>query len=463
MAEKHIQQQDASTMHLAAVDYALDSRPLGIRRGLILLLCLMILILDGLDFQLLAFAGPLLIKDWGIDKVALSTALGLALIGMAIGAPAGGWAGDRWGPRISLVLAAVLFGTATLATAAARDLLDLQVLRLLSGFGFGAAIPNAMALASGWSGPRRRGPLIAIMTIGTPIGAAVGGPLSAWLMPDYGWRISFVVSGALTLAVTAILFLVLLESPSFLVLKHRHDRAKALLRRFLWREFDFSSGQEGGSNARLPENRLVPLSASNKLRTNLTLWISFFATAYAAYAYLSWLPTMLVDTGFPLTSAIGATAVYSFATIGGSLLATISVTRLLPWRIILPSVAVKFSVTLFLAFALHELGTSAVVFLIGLAGLCTGLAITSLYVLTPMAYPPARQARAIGFCVGFSRAGGIVTVFGGGVLLSVGTSGAEFLLGGIAVLLLAGGAAMVIFARARAPIRRPEIKPVFDT
>lgn len=427
------------------IDQRLEDVPVGASRYLIFLACLSVMTLDGLDFQLLAFAAPLLLEELAISKTALGAALGMGLVGMALGAPLGGWMGDRWGPGRSLGIAALVFGAATLGLAATGHIREIIGLRLISGFGFGAAIPNGMALAGGWSGPGRRGTWIAILSLGTPIGAVLGGILSAWLVPLYGWRMPFLICGALTLGLAVAVWRLLPEPPAFLLLKKGEKQARELLSRVLGtashseEPLRVSPAAETGAP--------TPLLSRPTLRTNLTLWISFFGLACAAYAYFNWFPTIFTEAGFPLVKAIEYTSIFSFVSIGGSLFTTAIARHVNARCVLVPLLAGALAGTCLLAITLLSFGGHYVVLLMGVAGFCVGAAQTGLYVLASSSYPASQRARAIGICVGFSRVGGICIVFGGGVFLSTGPSGTGSFFAAMALMLALTIGAMLFFRR----------------
>ena len=73
-------------------------------------------IFDGFDIQILGFAVPSLMKEWGLGRAAFGPVLALGLVGMAVGSPLAGYWGDRIGRRPALIGCLIVFGLATLAT-----------------------------------------------------------------------------------------------------------------------------------------------------------------------------------------------------------------------------------------------------------------------------------------------------------------------------------------------------------
>ncbi len=66
--------------------------------------CMLVLVGDGIDLQLLGLVAPVIIEDWGVDRGNFGWAMSAALVGMGIGAWIGGSAGDRIGRRNALAV-----------------------------------------------------------------------------------------------------------------------------------------------------------------------------------------------------------------------------------------------------------------------------------------------------------------------------------------------------------------------
>lgn len=126
----------------------------------------------------------------------------------------------------------VVFGGFSLLTAFATSLNQLTLLRFLTGLGLGAAMPNAATLMSEYAPERRRALLVNLMFVGFPMGSSLGGFLSAWMIPHYGWQSVLVLGGVMPLLLAVALIFLLPESVRYLVVKqHPAQRIAAILRR----------------------------------------------------------------------------------------------------------------------------------------------------------------------------------------------------------------------------------------
>src|SRR4029077_12108718 len=159
----------------------------GVQR-LIFAMCFMVVLLDGFDTAAIGFIAPSLIGEWNISKPALAPVLSAALFGLAFGALLAGPLSDRLGRRMLLISSVAVFGLACFSSAFSASLLQLTVLRFVTGLGLGAAMPNTVTLMSEYCPDGRRATLVNLMFCGFPLGAAFGGFLAAWMIPHFGWR-----------------------------------------------------------------------------------------------------------------------------------------------------------------------------------------------------------------------------------------------------------------------------------
>ena len=181
----------------------LDEHPFSKFQWLIFWLCFLIVLLDGIDTAAIGYIAPSLAKEWSVARPQLASVLTAALLGLAVGALGSGPLADRIGRRKVLVAAVGVFALACLASSFAASLDQLTVLRFVTGLGLGAAMPNAVTMMSEYCPDNRRATLTNLMFCGFPLGAAFGGFLAAWMIPQFGWR-SVLVLGGVTPLVLAL-------------------------------------------------------------------------------------------------------------------------------------------------------------------------------------------------------------------------------------------------------------------
>lgn len=387
-------------------------------------ICLVLLMYDGLDMQLLGLVAPVVINEFGVDKAGFGVAMSAALVGMGIGAWIGGWLGDRIGRRYSLALAALSFGLATIAASSSDGVWQMAAWRLLGGLGFGSAFSNALAMTSEWLPERWRPLAITTLSIGTPAGGAVAGALVPSLLAEHGWRGTFVLFGTSTLLLVVAVLAVLRDSPAFLLMKGRPDEANRLMHGILRNTASLAGAKR---SATVADDAAVGIMDASNVRLNLGVAVGFGSATLVAYAILNWSTALLTSKGISLASASYAVSAAGLAAIVGSVLTGIFVRAFGSRKVLIAASIVLIAVLLTLAVVVERtngtpgLGTTgAIVTLIVLAAATFSCAIATHYVIITLGYPQSCRSAGIGFGVFVGRIGAILASGFGGMLLDLG-------------------------------------------
>ena len=439
-------------------------RPATRLQVVLLAVLLLALIVDGLSLQLLSLVSPLLVAQWQIQKADLGAAFSAALLGMSLGAWAGGRLGDRLGPKAALVGSVIWFAAATCGVGMTSSLTALTLLRFASGIGFGAAVPNAVSLASEWLGPSLRAKAISLMSVGPPLGGMVGSVLLGGILSRLGWRGSFLLCGSGSILLALAIAAVVPELPSYLLSRGRRTAVVHLVRRWLGERIDpaeltAESDQPDASVAAAPE---APQRVGWRFLWGTSL--AFFCTTYTAYAFATWTPLLISTNGLPQSSGLAAVfwfnaAAVSAAFIAGPLIVRWGSRRLMTLGAVVAGIAVALlAAVLGPAGPVTSLSAPVVINVAtALAGGGTGTVIATVYAVIAAGYPPLRRASGLGLGMMFGRGGGIVSTFYGGRLLgAVAHQGNPyFFVMGVAILASLAGIGLVDRHLAPAVSRRP--------
>jgi MFS transporter, Spinster family, sphingosine-1-phosphate transporter len=155
---------------------------------------------------------------------ALTTAL---FITYMLVAPLTGWLGDRFSRKPLIVLGAVLWSLATLATAWVHDYTTLYIRHALVGIGEATFSIYAPAVISDFYPERERNRILSFFYIAIPVGAALGYLAGGQMGSLWGWRAPFLICAVPGILVAA-LYLWLGREPERGAsdhLKATHDRA----------------------------------------------------------------------------------------------------------------------------------------------------------------------------------------------------------------------------------------------
>ncbi|MFZ5773352.1 MAG: MFS transporter [Thermodesulfobacteriota bacterium] len=127
----------------------------------------------------------------------------------------------RFGARRLIGFALLLVGLSMLCIGASTELLLIIVFYALTGMGSGMSNVSMMALVSAWFTSRSRGKAAGFIVIGSGFAIVIAGRLVPWLNgPDgQGWRLSWLVLGAIVMVVAVICYLILRDRPQDLGLE----------------------------------------------------------------------------------------------------------------------------------------------------------------------------------------------------------------------------------------------------
>src|SRR5262245_42883867 len=214
------------------VNDVIDNQPLSGFQVVTILLCSLVLLLDGFDTQAMGFLVPPIAEELGIPLSAFGPVLSAGLFGLMLGAMGSGPIADRWGRKWAIIVSSLVFGSFSLLTPQADTISELVTLRFLTGLGRGGAMPNVVALASEYAPKRLQPILVTLIFVGMGGGAVLASLVGGALIPIWGWRSVFYVGGILPIALALLLVKTLPESVRFLTARGADSKqVDAIIRR----------------------------------------------------------------------------------------------------------------------------------------------------------------------------------------------------------------------------------------
>jgi len=406
---------------------------------------------DAMEVLLVSFAMPAMRADWGLSpgqSAFLQTAI---FLGMILGALVWGRLADKIGRKVGFMATIAVYSVFGGLSALSPNFETFLVLRFLTGFGVGGALPVDYGMFSEYLPNENRGRRLVYLESFWALGTLIAAGLAWLIIPNLGWRALFACS-----AIPAfILFWArrgVPESPRYLFIKGRSAEARAILE---------CVAAENGT--RLPEGELAlasgpaksrarDLLAPSLRRTTLLLWLVWFLISIGYYGAFTWLPSWFRAKGFALPAVYPNAFIMALAQIPGYFSAAWLVEK---WgrRKTLGTYLVLSGVFAWL-FAL----ASTPLEVMGAAVLLSFFALGAwgaLYAYTPEAYPTSIRATGIGTASAMTRvAGAIAPTIGAMVATGTGAAG----IGGALALPLAVFAIAYVIAGAGAYILPKESK-----
>lgn len=192
---------------------------------------------------------------FSLDEIQVGWFVGCALIGSIIGVLMAGKLSDRWGHKVTMLVAAVFFSVSGIACAFVGSFEQLVVARILGGIGIGVVSIVSPLYISEVSIAQYRGRLVSLYQLAVTIGF-LGAYLTNFQLLHFsqsgavlntGWMnlvfVSEVWRGMLGFcSLPAILFFCIIffipESPRWLILKGRDERAVGIFRKIYLSEVE---------------------------------------------------------------------------------------------------------------------------------------------------------------------------------------------------------------------------------
>ncbi|MGF6507365.1 MFS transporter [Paraburkholderia sp. 32] len=407
------------------VEHFIEANGLSAFHVVVMALCFLVVLIEGVDIGLIAYIAPAVRHEWGFSLVELSPVFAAALVGTAVGSFVFGPLADKFGRRPIIIVSVLFFGLAAMATLLCHNVHQLALARLIGGLGFGGAGPSVVALIAEFAPPKWKMQFVSVMFTGPALGSALGGLIASHLVPAYGWRSMLVLGGGVPLLLTPFLIAYLPESMYFLAVKHRNGQAriraiaKPIAAGPIADHFTFAVRQERNQTHVSIRELFAPHLA---LRT-LLLWITAFAGNFALYLLWNWLPIILTAAGGSIKAASVVTAMHSIGGVCGTLCLGYLAGRVRSsfFSLLLTGTYVLAGVTIIALGQFYPVVSLAagITFMVGF--FLTG-SNSSVNGLGTLLYPTSMRATGLGCVLALGRIGAIFSTLAGSFLLSTGWS-----------------------------------------
>jgi MFS transporter, AAHS family, 4-hydroxybenzoate transporter len=425
------------------VSKAIDDGGFSTLQKLAYLFAALAIVVDGFDGQMIGYAIPMIMKEWGVTRATFSIAVASGLVGMAVGSLSAGVLADKFGRKPVLVTSVFLFGTSTMLIGFAPDVATIAMIRFFAGLGIGAALPAATTLTAEFIPFRHRTMAVTTAIVCYPLGGMLAGLAAGQILPVHGWRIFFFIGGALPIAYALFLIFMLRESPKYLARQSsRWEELRSLMTRMSHEVAHIKEFSDGViENAK--RGSIADLFRHGRASDTVWLWISFFMTQLSIYTAFSWLPTMLTTEGLsPALAGMGLTA-YNFGGVIGAVLCALAINRF-GSRWPMTFWAAMSAIT---AFALKivsiTMDTNTFLWGLGFHGLFVTALQCALFALCAHMYPTLIRTTGAASAMAFGRVGAFVSSFAGAAMITAGGASAYLNLLGGSMIVTVLGLAMV--------------------
>jgi MFS family permease len=235
-------------------------------------------VITYIDRVSISNAAPFIMRDLGLDKVAMGWAFFGFGCAYALFEMPGGYLGDWLGPRRVLMRIVVWWSFFTAATGWAWNFVSLLVTRTLFGAGEAGCFPNLTKVFTTWLPEKERVRAQGLMWMSARWGGAFTPPLVGYVMRRVGWRHAFEIFGCLGAVWAALFFWWYRDDP------RDNPRLNAGERELLRESATLASGHGD-----------VPWLKFLGSRQVWMLCWQYFCLNWGWYFYITWLPTYLKE------------------------------------------------------------------------------------------------------------------------------------------------------------------------
>jgi MFS transporter, AAHS family, 4-hydroxybenzoate transporter len=404
-----------------SVNQAFDSLPFTPYQIWVCCLCFLIVVFDGFDLVVMGLAIPGIADTLKVGPAQLGLAISAGQVGPLIGAVVLGSLADRFGRKSTIIASALLIGVFTYLTIYISSPQELALYRFLGGIGMGGIIPNAMAYGSEYAPKRLRVTLALYMWAGMPFGVVVASFTAAWLLPLYGWTSLFIVGGIAPIVMAVLMVFLMPESLHYMVRagnEKQMAKARVILAKIdkgaaITNDTQLTIDTESGGNK---GGSIKQLFVGDHLKTTILMSVAFFLTFYVLWILLSWVPTLLRNSGatpqqFSLAFAFLNAGSFISCLVIGALMAKFGKLNV---------VKVLFLGGFFVMVAFGYFAGSSFVIVLPicvLAGMVVNGGTSSLMGVVSDAYPPEVRATGIGWAYGVGKIGTLIAPALGGLFI----------------------------------------------
>jgi AAHS family benzoate transporter-like MFS transporter len=241
--------------------------------------------------------------------------------GNVIGAIGFGTLSDRIGRKNSLLLALVVFSVFSGLAFWSPGFESFCILRLIAGLGLGGALPLSVALISEFSPARIRAKVLTGTFMGFTGGWAVAAAVPMYVIPLYGWRMVFLL-GFFPILFVPVLWAYLPESVRFLSSRKRYEDLKKEVRRVEntagLPHASWTTDQLGIAQGKAQAG-FKKLFTSSAIYMTILIWLTYFCTLMALFGLSTWLPQLLMKSGFSLAKSFSFGLIQALGAMAGGI------------------------------------------------------------------------------------------------------------------------------------------------
>ncbi|MFE5428806.1 MFS transporter [Peribacillus simplex] len=387
---------------------------------LVFMWCLFAITFDGFDIAMYGVGLPLMMEEWNLTPVEAGGIASYSLFGMMVGALIFAPLADKLGRKKVLAICICLFSVFTLLSSFAPNPAFFSVMRFIAALGMGGLMPNVISLMAEYSPKKNKVLIVTTMYCGYSIGSILASLIGMYVMEQMSWRVLYWI-GALPLLALPFFLKQFPESLSYYVIRKQGAKLAGILNRIDpdgdYKEsddYEFAKVQERAKG--FPVKKLFE---NKRTLSTFAFWVAAFNCLLMVYGLNTWLPKIMQQSGYGLSSSLSFNLISGIGQIGGSIIGGYLVGKIGHRRVLVSLCAIGTVCFVILGLTPNVL---ALYILIAFGGACTVGTMNLANTYISEYYPREIRTTGIGWALAFGRIGAIVAPTLIGLLLAANYS-----------------------------------------
>ena len=404
---------------------------------------LVTLVIDGAEMGLFGTALPVLIESTGISSTVFGVIGTFSQYAMMLGGVIFGMMSDRFGRKISLIMCVVFFSLGTGMFGTANTPAEFAIWRMIGGLGMAGVAPICVALLSEYSPAKNRVTLITMVTAGPPMGMVLAPLLGLLFLPSGAWRTMYFL-GFVPLILIIFILKFVPEAMDRLVKGDKKVVGNILKKADPGFVPDPDDEYVTNTSTKPKKAALATLFKDGMLSNTILLWVVFICIVFAITTVNTWLPKLMTDQGYPLTSSLLFTFTYALGALPAIAISGWVTNRLGYKKAIITYLIVTLALVLLMLVKTNAVILYVNLFLVG-GGFYGSFGL--IYAYTASIYPMTHRGTGVGWAGSIGRFGSSFGPMIGGVLIAANAAMANRFMFLIIACLIALAAICIVYTK----------------
>lgn len=372
---------------------------------LVFIWCFIAIASDGFDIAVYGLGLPQMMNEFGITPAVAGAIGSYTMMGMMAGTFILGTMTDVIGRKRVLAICLVIIGVFNFLAGFAPNETVFVIFRFIASVGMGGLMPVVISLMAEYSPRKNRAMIVALMYCGYSIGTIGASLLGIYFLEYLSWRLFFWVS-IFTVVITPFFLKQFPESITYHIARGNKEKIADILNRAAGTKKynandEYEISEAAGAEKGLP---LKKIFNERKALSTIMFWIAVICCLMMIAGLGTWLPNIMQESGYGVSSAMIFTITLAVGQMTGSLAGGYMVDKIGHRNVLLTLLGTGAGAFILLSMTSS---TELLFVLIGIAGACTAGSQNLINPYITMFYPSDIRGAGLSIAVGMGRIGSI--------------------------------------------------------